>query len=214
MVKKKIKKVVKKESNKEVYWMIGVLVVMLITFLSFSAIFKSFHTFDYEGLTFTREKFGEIPVYHYYYYYNYLGDIFQYNLYLRNDPRENDIPVDGKIEFSSIRPVYISVNGHKLIQCEQSNIAVAGVSAFFTNNLVETRSATPNIIESQYRRITYADCENMPNDQVVVITSGEESKIETTGDSCYTITIANCEILDATEKFIVQTIIDASINRD
>jgi len=34
---------------------------------------------------------------------------------------------------------------------------------------------------------------------------GEETKIEQTGTACYDILINNCEILEGTEKFMVET---------
>ena len=39
---------------------------------------------------------------------------------------------------------------------------------------------------------------------------GEETRIEQTGTACYNILINNCEILEGTEKFMVETF--ANIN--
>ncbi len=212
------KEVLKREfkKNKEAYWMVGVMLGLVVLFFVSSAIFKSTNTFNYEGLTFTKERIADnILVYHYYKYYEHFNEIYVYNLFLRHDPRDlKDIPANGEIKFTSIKPVYISINGHQLSSCDEvdrrNTLAAPLLSDFLRGNLIkEVIGATPNIIESQARNVTYASCESK-NEQVIVITDGEETRIDKIREGCYQISVADCRVLEATEKFIVQTIIDGT----
>src|SRR3989344_265330 len=94
---------------------------LIIIFLISSAVFQSLNKFEYNGLTFTKEKFGQIPVYHYYYFLkSKQGQLIKYNLYLRIDPRKNNVSVDGEILLKDDRSVYLSINTTGLTQCEYS----------------------------------------------------------------------------------------------
>lgn len=197
--------------SKEAMWMIAIMVGLIAFVLVFFFSVNSMKSFDYKGLTFTREKFGDLDVYHHYFYFNYLGQTYQYNLYLRNDPRRNKVPVEGDIiGLLGIRrnnAVYVSIDNNNLMNCTNSSIAVASISSFLTNNKIMMRGALPDKEEAEAKNTTYADCENNPDDMVIMILSGEETKVSSKGN-CYTITAVNCEILDAVEKFEVQAIID------
>jgi len=46
----------------------------------------------------------------------------------------------------------------------------------------------------------------------VMVAAGDETKIEKSGN-CYDIRVANCEILQALEKFEVQALVDAKNRR-
>ena len=198
--------------DNELKWIIGMMIALVIIFVFFSQVFKSLNNFEYNGLEFKKEKIGEnLNVYHYIRNFEYSGRMYSYNLFLRNDPRKSNVPVEGApFEFSSLNPVYISVNAKKLIECEQSSISIPLLAQFFTSNFVKVYAATPNIIEAQANDLTYATCESAADGNVIIVSDGDETKVERTADNCYHITAANCEILPATEKFIVQTIIDAS----
>jgi len=118
--KKKVKKKGNKKERKierELLWIIVFLAFLVVVFLVASSIFRSFNSFEHEGLTFTKERLGNIPVYHYYYYFR--GDdggLVKYNLFVRNDPRENNVPVSGDdIVFKKNElVVFIAVNSSGL----------------------------------------------------------------------------------------------------
>ena len=199
------------EPNKnQTVWIIGIMVGLIVFILVFYFAIQSMKTFSYNGLTFTKEKFGEIDVYHYYYYFSDAsGQVYKYNLFLRNDPRKNNVPVTGEpIKFDKEKTVYISINDSGLRNCSYSSIAVAGLSQFLTNNMVKVKGALLDKREALLDNRTYASCEDNMNGTVIVIESGSETGINIKGD-CYKITSSNCGILDATEKFEVQAILDA-----
>jgi len=198
--------------DKEFYWIVGMMVGVVLLFAFASYIFSSFNEFEYEGLTFTKEKFDEIPVYHY--YYNMMkndesGDIIKYNLYLRTDVRKNDIPVQGSdIYFPADRFVYVAIGGFELEECENTGIAVSELSAFLTNNQLIVKGASSDVIHSQVKGIKYASCDEYPDNAVIEIKPGDVTRVKTSG-LCTEIFVKDCEILEAVEKFEVHAIVDA-----
>jgi hypothetical protein len=180
----------------------------VIVFFVATAIFKQVNKVEYEGLTFTKEKVGNIPVYHYFYYFTSQGELIKYNLFLRNDPRENNVPVEGsEIIYEGGKFVYLTLNTTGIDKCEQSVIAVADLSKFITHNQFTVKSGTL-IPEEASEDQDYITCENRPDRPVISIIEGEETKI-TIEDYCYTISVANCDIMKATEKFKLQSVLDA-----
>lgn len=198
-----------KKTKKELYWILGVMAGLIVIFLISSFAFNALATFEYNGLTFTKEKFGEIPVYHYYYFFNDpKGKLYQYNLYLRKDPRKNTVPITGNIILPDKKFIYISINTTGLEQCPDSVIATSALTGFLTNNQFTVKGATPIKELAEELKVQHATCENLPNNVVILIQEGNETKIEKE-NMCHTISVANCEILDAVEKFQVQAILDA-----
>ena len=226
-MKKKSKGKTKKKkktsgSDKELYWILGAMVGLIVVFLISFSIFQSMKTFEYQGLDFTKEKFGEIPLYRYYYFTNSLsttgaviGEPKLVNLYLRNDPRKINIPIEGEIEFPRKgKFVYITINGTGLDQCKYSSIALASLSSFLTQNDFTVKGAVPNEAEAEENNIKYATCETRPDNAVILIQTGQETKIVKEAENCYVISSTNCEILPAVERFMIQVIIDAKARQD
>jgi len=210
MPKKKKKNKRVRKIEKELLYIIGFMVFLVVVFLVASSIFKSFNSFEYEGLTFTKERAGEIPIYHYYYYFtNPKNELIQYNLYLRNDPRENNVPVEGDdISFGENEVVFISVNASELQKCKQGVLAIGSLSSFLTDNQIFVKSGNLDFWDAGNKRQDWITCENRPKNLVIEISEGEETKINI-DENCHEITVNNCEILQATEKYEIQSIIDA-----
>ncbi len=207
----------KQKQDKQFYYILGTMIGLIVLFLIAHTFFQSLKTFEHEGLSFTKEKMGDIRLYHYYYYTtpSYAtgaaiseGNPKLINLYVRNDPRTNNIPIDGEIELKRGKSVYITINATGLTECPYSSLAIAGLSSFITENGFTMQAGVPNKAEAEKDNLDYITCEEHPRSPVILIQSGEETSIAKE-NNCYTITAANCEILQATEKFMIQSIIDA-----
>lgn len=205
--------------NKQLAWVIFGMVAILAVFFGAQAYFQSFNHFSYEGLSFAREiaggtktafvVSGGIPFYHHYYHFRKPdGSTVKYNLYLRIDPRENKVPINGNISFIKGQKTYISVNASGL-QCENATIAIAGLASFLNDNQIQIKGASPDPKIAEDAKSEVVTCDTHPETVVIIIQAGNETRIDQTTKTCYVITAANCEILQATEKFIVQTILDA-----
>jgi heme/copper-type cytochrome/quinol oxidase subunit 2 len=214
-----LKNRISKKNNNELYWVIGTIAVLAIVFFASYNLFSSFKTFQYEELTFTKEKFGDIPVFHYYYFYNYAGEQFKYNLYLRNDPRKNTVPLTGAaiqndIKFSLGKFVYISLDPNNSIAgCEYSAVGIGSLSSFFVDNQIKVRSASTDRALADELDIQYAECGVYEENNVIILKSGPETKIIREDPICTIIEIANCEVMEAIEKYQVEALLNARERR-
>ncbi|MBS3066065.1 hypothetical protein J4229_03415 [Candidatus Pacearchaeota archaeon] len=201
-IDKKIKSYVKSYSPLAIW--IGVLIaVFIIFYFAFQGIGKV----EYGGITFKKVMYGNIPLYGYSYsLITQTGEIFKYNLYLRNNPKENDVKIEDKIEINRAAIVYVTINGTDLQKCNDTIIAVAQLSQFLTGNLYSIKGATPNFEDAEKTNITYADCDTFPENTVIKLEAGNET-IVSRENNCYIIRAANCEILPASEKLIVEYLV-------
>lgn len=221
---KKDKKVVKKDekpeiksvdekvevgNKKEIYWIIGVMVFAIIAIALIPLISKQMNKFEYNGLTFTKEKFGEIPIFHYYYYIGETGKEHQYNIYIRIDPRKNNVSVEGDIGYPKTGDtVFVSFNSTGLLKCENVLREMHTIADFLNGNGYVVKAGNPDETFAKQNNITYVTCETRPRNMVILITPGNETKI-LSKNNCQLITVNNCELLPAIEKFVVRSLIDA-----
>ena len=210
----------KSRNNYQLYWIIGAMVFLLAVFFGSYYFFSNLNNFEYNGLTFSKEKFGDIPIFHHYYNFNSGGKLFQYNLNLRNDPRKNIVPitgnaVDGSIELRQENFIYLSVDPIGLTQCEYSRVGIGNLASFLTDNQLSVVGASPNETIAEETKTIHATCDIHPHEDDIIIMIQPADKTEIVHDrkDCYVINIANCEVLQAIEKFEVQAILDAKARR-
>tara|TARA_Y100000310_G_scaffold86397_1_gene83242 strand:+ start:3254 stop:3943 length:690 start_codon:yes stop_codon:yes gene_type:complete len=218
--KKKPKKLTKKDiQNRQVIWalvlMAGViLIIFLVPYLMKNVINK----FEYIGLDFYKAEIEgikfystEIPL------INIQGfPIGEYSIYFRNNPFElEDIEVDiiqKKIKFEKTLPVYISIEYDAPI-CDDNIIAVVGLTNFLDKfGTLEVRGAMNDVLYSNNNELDYVNCDSHPENTVLLMKNGNETKISKTGDNCYELQYKDCEINRITEKFIL-TIMENYMNR-
>ena len=161
-----------RENNKKQIRGIGIsfFIIVAIFFISYY-LFNNLSGFEYQGLPFTKEKFGSISVYHHYYY---ITPEIKYNLYLRKDPRNNNVPLTGKsieeIEFQRDRKIYIGIDPNNSISnCEYGSVGISSLSLFLSENLLNVKGAFTDPEHAKMNNITYANCENNPEEMVIEI---------------------------------------------
>ncbi len=205
-----------KKRPQQLYRVLGAILILIAIFFIFNYIFSKINAIEYNGLTFTKEKFGEIPVFRYYYY---ITPQLKYNLYLRNDPRQNNILLTGKaidngIEFTKEQNVYLSVNPEGLTQCEYGRVGISTLASFLADNQLKVVGAASNKTLAKEANVKYATCELFPDDIVINLQAANKTEILHDSKNCYFINIANCEIVPAVEKFEVQSILDSRLRRE
>ena len=209
---KKDSPVKKNDNAKEIYWIIGVMVVALIAILLIPSISRWYNTFNYQGLTFTKEMYGQIPVYHYYYYVTPSNGQQQYqnNIYLRDDPRTNNVSIIGKIVYPPLgSTIYLSINQTGIIECSNALRDVATLNAFILDNAYTVKGGYADQSLAQQNNGTYMTCATNPGQMVIALQHSNETSVVVNG-TCYNFNINTCQgLLDAVEKFEVQSIIDA-----
>ncbi|MBX4196843.1 hypothetical protein KW805_04610 [Candidatus Pacearchaeota archaeon] len=206
-----MKKVVKKEnsSRRRLYWIVGTIVVLVAVYLATSYIIRGMTQFTYEGLTFTKETQYGVPFFHHYYYFtDSHGQLTKYNLYLRNDPRTNTVPVSGRVLFNFNRKIYLGINISDLAACSNSSLAVAELSSFLTDNEFQVTAGVPDKQQAQELNQTYVSCTQFLGNTVIMLEGGENSSI-VGKNGCYKLTVSQCKILPVVEKFKIRALLDS-----
>ena len=214
-VKKAIKKSTRKELKKErriekellyIFLFLGLLVVV---FLISSSAFTSLNRVEYEGLIFTKEKFGDILVFHYSYSFRApTGNVINYNMYLRNDPSMNEIPIEGEIDLNG-RTIYITLDTSYLTECSESSAAIGSLSGFFRDNQFVVKSGNMDFVEAFIHNQAHVTCENTPNKNVVQIFRGNETEIFSEGQCASIVIGPDCQVLKSVEKYQVHAFLDS-----
>jgi hypothetical protein len=206
--------------DRELYWVFSIMVLAIAIFLVGFVLTKESKSFDYNGLDFQKEMLGNIPLYKHTYLTEKIsrtsaqvirtGDASNVIILLRNDPRKLDvIPVEGKIEYLPVEQyVYITFDTSPELLCEYGSIAMAELSSFLTQNGFVAKAGVSNEATAKEQNLSYITCENHPERMVISLRAGDKPSVVRNGN-CYTLSVANCDILAPTEKFIVQSIIDA-----
>ncbi|MDP3881789.1 MAG: hypothetical protein Q8Q31_02830 [Nanoarchaeota archaeon] len=195
---------------------VGLLIVYIIASVFFSNVsnwFGSFDTFQHGPLTFTKDGQQGTTLYHAAYLFTGKdGRKFRYNMYLINDPRKNKVPVEGDLIFGGEKKIFVSLNTSNMLNCSGILRDVSLIPTFFLNNLFEMEHGFSDFEEAKASNLTYLTCESQPNDNVISIEPGTRTKIVREGN-CYRVKVANCELLEAAEKFQVQAVTDTVKNR-
>jgi len=173
--------------------------VIIITILLIFLFINQTKNFEYGGVEFSIVKFCDarpclityntkIPII-------YQGEEILYNFYLRNDPRKlaKSVPFDGEIVFK--KDMFINITFNR--ECEgYETIAIVNFL-----NLYEVSGI--NVIADEN-----AECGSEGNSMFVLIQESNRTSIEQFGPTCYNINIKNCEILEGTERFMIDTFVE------
>jgi hypothetical protein len=201
-LKKREKRREESQNKQIVYALIAMAILIGLVFLINWMIQESRY-FQLIGLRFEKIKYGEIPLYHTTLPVTYNGQDAIYNLYLRNDPRLNNVSFNGTIFFRT-SGVYISVDP-KIGTCEKNNIAIANLVQFISQGLGLTVKGGVSEKNESNQYLPYVTCENT-NSTVIMVEKSNSTEVYKTSKDCYIMKVSNCEILEASERFIVSTI--------
>ena len=183
-----------------------------LMFLSFILIWISIESksFNFSGIGFTKERFGQIDFYTTTITGYGIREVpINYKLNLRNDPRELDVPVIGEINFLEDGKVYFALNlSSNISQCG-SPISLVNFGHFMSGIGFDLVTAVPDEAQRDIYEKPVANCKAIINHTVLILTSGNETKIYQDSENlnCYVIEFTNCEEKEALEKFEVETLI-------
>lgn len=167
---------------------------LIVLFLLLSFFINSKKNFEYEGLKFNIEKAGEVIFYHTSFTFMVNNREITYNVFLRKDPRTlEDVTFDGKL---NLLEMMVLDNSESFVCDGDGGIAMLNLQQIF-------RALGTTIIKDPD-----ASCDSQGRFMFVEIRAGDETIIKQFGPACYEITINNCEILDGTERFIIETLIE------
>lgn len=178
---------------KRIFIFLGVALLIIIIWV---IVVDSIRNFTYKDIDFNVVKKGQIIFYHtsipfYDGSHNHIAD---YNIYLRKDPRKlKDFPFNATIN----RKEVLVIESDNPFNCDGKGvIAVANLVQIFEN------------IGTKTIKDPKAGCDPEGKYTFVKLQEANSSSIIQTEPSCYEFNIANCEILEVTEKFIVEALAD------
>ena len=173
--------------------------VIIITILLIFLFINQTKNFEYGGVEFRIVKFCDtrpcLIAYNTKLLVTYQGTVMPYNFYLRNDPRElaKNVPFDGEVVFKNDMFINITFNRY----CEgRETIAIANFLSLYEVSGI-------NVVADEN-----TGCDIEGNSMFVLIQESNRTSIEQFGSACYNINIKNCEILEGTERFLVDTFVE------
>ncbi|MFW9873988.1 MAG: hypothetical protein ACFFG0_12850 [Candidatus Thorarchaeota archaeon] len=172
---------------------IGAFVLLVVLFM---VLINAINHFEYRGINFNVVKdTGGLIFYNTAFpMYSSGKHVADYNVYLRTDPRAlESVPFDGEIKFSPIPKLVYNSTGE--FNCNGDGvIAVANFAQIF------------GALGIQVIKDENATCDSQGRYMLLNIQPGNETNIKQVGPTCYELYVNNCEILDITEKFIVESL--------
>lgn len=201
---KKPKKVKLDRQDKQTIGVVVGIVLLFVIFLGGYYYFQSLKHFEHLGVDWDIQEYPNLKLYHTRFPIKYRGEVIaNYNMYLRNDPRENNIPVNvSQIGFE--RNVILSLDDSS---DECSGVTRAGadlamfVSAFpFVTNVT---GALTNQTKAEELGLQYADCgsdNSNENKTIIIFQKGESARV-VEDNGCYIINFGDCEVSKSIERF-------------
>ena len=205
--RKPSKKIISKE-NQQLIWFFLIIAVVFASFLGPYFYIEGLKKFDFAGIEWVEEKYTNLEVYHGR-FFAFNGADLIYNIYVRNDPRTNNVSVEG--EFNIFRSEGFISLGSGFENCRGEGVRVmADLSAFLRAGVgVRTLDvATTNLSFSKESGRTFADCSTPKDITVVKIQKGGGSWISQDEENpfCYTINVDTCDDIMPVEKFMIESI--------
>jgi len=195
-----------KEKGNNTSLFIVLAIALLIILICVIAVFYRYssNNFTYAGIEFNKNYMGEIvfytakiPV------MNNYGIISGYKeIDFRNDPRKLkniNITTNGNIKFANKDLAYVSYG--ELKQCGDSSLAATNLGIFMSITDTQYKGAIDDSDYVNNTNIPYVNCQTHPDNTVILIKSGNETKIIQTAKNCYELVFKECDILKVTEKF-------------
>jgi len=209
VITRTVSKKIKDKENKLVFWFLAIIVLIFAAFIVPYFFVEGSKHFDHSKIVWNIEEYDLFDVYH----GRFLvlnGENLNYNIYLRNDPRENNVPTTG--DFSDFKiGGYISVSS-EIDTCKgeiarmmfdlggflRTGVGVQEITVGTTNTETAARLGTELI-----------DCSTRNDRTIVILEKGESSVVQSKENpSCYTITVENCEDIQPIEKFMTKSVED------
>ncbi len=202
-IKKYYKKLIKDKKDKQLLLIILFIVLIIGGFLGTYFIIQSSKTFDYAGVSWVKEKYGNMTFYHA--RFKILEGFPIYNAYFRTDPRKNDVEIAGNAYFRFYQKTYVSLNPN-IEECSGANVLANKLLGEFlgaTNVVAESAVEDKNL--SEELGYPYIDCDSIQgkNESAIIIQKSDYPYISQIGPSCYLLEVGECENIKTAEAFIL-----------
>ena len=208
------KKNVRESENIQLIWFFAVVIVIFAAFLVPYFWIESSKTFHYGGVDWDIDDSDQYITFYHSEFPTLNGVNLNYNIYMRHDPRENDVYTEG--EFNAFKyGGYLSFT-EEINACRgQVPRAALDLKSFVRTGVgvgnMDNSALTPEFAEEL--NVSFINCSNTLDRTVVVLRMGEPSVIQSeTNPYCYVISIEDCDDFAPIEKFIVKTVDDSTLD--
>jgi uncharacterized integral membrane protein len=207
IVEEKItKKSIIEKENKQLLWFFVVVIVVFASFLIPYFYMQNSKSFNYAYIDWKVEDYENLKIFHGR-FVSIGNKNVNFNTYLRNDPRKNNVDTFGdftKFKYNavvSMSPEVDSCRGELArVMLDLGSYISQGIG------LGEVKAGSTNNDTAFSSNREYANCELTKDKTVVIIELGEPKIIQNEENPyCYTIYAKDCQDINAVEKFIVHT---------
>ena len=184
---------------------LGILILLILLGVWY---INSLRHFEYRGIKGDVVKEGKLIFYQIEIPIKVNGQKVTYSIFLRNNPEELDaIPFNGDMadftELSRINNSYVLIiNASDEFDCDDDELIAVG-------NMMNLKA-----IEFKMMKDENATCDLLGRYIYINMKKADVSEINQIGNACYELSIANCEILKVTERFMVEMIVKDKELRD
>ncbi len=198
-----------KKQNKQAIGVILFVAVLFAIFLGAYFYVKSLDKFEYAGVNWEKIDNSGMKLYHARFPIGTNGSVF-YNLYLRNDPRKNNVSVSVNNYFF-FNNVSIAIDDGAG-SCYGAAIGNSILGQFLGAFNLNIDGAFANETMAKQFNASFANCSSAINKTVILIQkSNETSIIQDVNPNCYIVNVGNCENTKTVEKLIVDIINSSQI---
>ena len=207
-VEEKQTKTKKTNPNVVVGWIIAIGVILTVAILVMG-LMRSSNNFTVDNMKFTKSYLGNLPFYKANFPIvarNQLGDfkvVGYKEVSFRNDPRLADniaLNLSFGLGIIGESKVYVSAGKNLESTCKDNGIAMIDLGRFFTIANYDVKGATDDPAYKNSSLTPYVTCENHPDNTVIIVQKGTETKVSQTAKNCYEISYTNCEVTMASER--------------
>lgn len=201
----------KEKENRILIWFFIIVLLVFGVFLGSYFYVQEAKILEASGIEFVKEDHNDLELYHARFpvFYNARAN---YNLYLRENPEKNDVPIDIE-EWGFYRDVIISTSP-EAFKCGKSMVSSSNLAMFLGQAAGrKTKGAVNDLDASNESGLEFANCSNAVNETtVIMIEKSDTPRIYQSEDNedCYIIEIGECENIKATEKFILGVIAEVN----
>ena len=195
------------KQSKQLLWIVGIMafIIIVISFI-YLVNWKTTH-FKYLDFKWEEIKYGQLKLYHTKILLTRADKSqFYYNLYLRHDPRTNNIPINANIRLKAKNYTYITIDP-KLEKCIGLSSSLVDLGGFLAAIGVRGKTALINESYAEEKKVPYITCNNKKLNSIITLEETEErfgnySQILQEGD-CFQIKIKDCEVRESVERFML-----------
>ena len=169
---------------------IGIFVLFFVIGFYFT---NSVKNFEYNNIKFDIIKEKKINFYHTSFPMTYKsGEKAIYNVFLRKDPRKiGEIPFEGELYLSEM----LVLNSSENFNCDGNGVVAIANFQQILNALGTNVINDPKANCDEYGRYIFINLQK-----------GNKTEIKNIGKKCYNFNINKCEVLDVTERFLLEAL--------